>query len=430
MSIALFAALILAAPAVSHDQIPGGPQTRPIAILHATVHVPNGPPIEDATVIFAEGRIQSLGKDVQPPSDCEAIDATGHHIYPGLFDAFTHLGLSEIDSVSAMRDFSETGDVNAAVRTWVAINADSELLPVTRSNGVLLALSAPIGGLISGQSAVIQLDGWTYADMLVRGPTAMHIRWPSQPSALVLLTEGHEEQGSESRNRAAQQLRLLNETFDQAIRYHAMRSSDPQTPSDANLEALGPVLAREIPVIVSANRADDIQAAVAWAVRRQLRLVIYGGYDAEQCAALLREHDVPVIVSAVYRLPQRRKDAYDAAYTLPERLRAAGVRFCISGMGAEQAWNVRNLPYHAATAVAYGLPQEEGVKAITVYPAEILGVADRVGSLAVGLHATLFIADGNILETPTKVTHAFIQGRRVDLDNKHEKLYRKYQHKP
>jgi imidazolonepropionase-like amidohydrolase len=137
-----------------------------------------------------------------------------------------------------------------------------------------------------------------------------------------------------------------------------------------------------------------------------------------------------VIVSAVYRLPQRRKDAYDAAYTLPERLRAAGVRFCISGMGAEQAWNVRNLPYHAATAVAYGLPQEEGVKAITVYPAEILGVADRVGSLAVGLHATLFIADGNILETPTKVTHAFIQGRRVDLDNKHEKLYRKYQHKP
>jgi imidazolonepropionase-like amidohydrolase len=397
--------------------------------MHGTLHVADGPPLEDANLVLVDGRIHSLGQHVEPPADCEQIDATGKHIYPALFDGFTHLGLSEIDSVRAMRDFAETGEINAAVRSWVAVHPDSELVPVTRSNGVLLALSAPLGGIISGQSAVIQLDGWTYADMLLKGPTAMHIHWPARPVAAPWW-EGHEDLSGDAHQRAEEQLKLLNETFDQATRYHAMQDSGAAGPTDANLEALGPVLDRQIPIIVSANHLTEIQAAVAWAARRNLRLVIYGGYEAVECAPLLREHDVPVIVAATYRLPSHRMDAYDAAYTLPERLRAAGVRYCISGMGAEQTWNARNLPYHAATAVAYGLPAEEGLRAITTYPAQILGVADRVGALTVGLDATLFIADGNILETPTKVTDAFIQGRRVDLDNKHEELYRKYRQKP
>jgi imidazolonepropionase-like amidohydrolase len=178
--------------------------------------------------------------------------------------------------------------------------------------------------------------------------------------------------------------------------------------------------------MVRADELEQIQSAVAFAARHKLRLILMGGYDAEEAARLLKEHDVPVVVGGVYRLPERRSDDYDAAYTLPERLRKAGVKYCIAGESRFAASNVRNLPYHAATAAAFGLPQDDALRAITLAPAEILGVADRVGSLEAGKDATLFIADGDILETPTNVEAAYVQGRQVDLDNRHKRLYRKY----
>jgi imidazolonepropionase-like amidohydrolase len=187
-----------------------------------------------------------------------------------------------------------------------------------------------------------------------------------------------------------------------------------------------PVLEGELPLVVAADRVEQIQAAVAFARREDVKLILYGGYDAPHCAALLKQHRVPVIVSTVHRLPLRRGDPYDAAYTLPERLRAAGVRFSIASKNTS---NARNLPYEAAMAIGYGLPPDEALKAITLYPAQILGVADRVGSLEVGKDATLIVTDGDVLETPTHVEAAFIQGRRVDLDNRHKRLWRKYQEK-
>jgi imidazolonepropionase-like amidohydrolase len=190
-----------------------------------------------------------------------------------------------------------------------------------------------------------------------------------------------------------------------------------------------PVLDRKLPLIVRANRADQIRAAVGFASRENVRLIISEGYDAELCAPLLKKHNIPVILGGTLRLPLNRDDAYDAAYTLPERLRRAGVKFCIGMGGRFSDSNLRNLPYNAAMAVGFGLPQDEALRAITLYPAEILGVSDRVGSLTVGKDATLFVTDGDILETPTQVELAFIQGRPVDLSNRHKRLWNKYQEK-
>jgi len=207
------------------------------------------------------------------------------------------------------------------------------------------------------------------------------------------------------------------------------RKADANFPRDARWESLQDVLAGKLPVIVQADDIRQINAAVAFAEREKLKLIIAGGYDAPHCAALLKKHDIPVIVGGTYRLPRRRSDGYDSAYAVPAELHKAGVRFCISGRGRFGANQVRNLPYHAAAAVGFGLPADEGFKAITLYPAQILGVADRVGSLETGKDATLFVADGDPLETPTQVTHAWIRGRRVDLNDRHKTLYHKYEQK-
>ena len=221
--------------------------------------------------------------------------------------------------------------------------------------------------------------------------------------------------------------------IDEVQRYGESRKARPdQTPTDVRLESMLSVVNGELPLIAEANDQQQIESAVAYAQRHGLKLQIYGGYDAVESAELLKKYDVPVIVAGVYRLPMRRNDAYDASYSLPQRLRAAGVQYCIGGAGAGSpngAAAARNLPYHAACAVAYGLPPEEAIRAITLSSAEILGVADRIGSLSVGKDATLIISTGDILETESNVTHAWIQGRKVDLGSRHQMLYEKYREK-
>jgi imidazolonepropionase-like amidohydrolase len=219
----------------------------------------------------------------------------------------------------------------------------------------------------------------------------------------------------------------LHRAFDDAQAYRLAREADAGYPLDARWEAMLPVLEGKLPLIVSADELQQIQAAVAFALQQKCRLIVYGGYDAPRCVELLKQHDVPVIVSGVYRLPRRRDDEYDAPYTVPARLHEAGVKFCIAGAGRHSASNVRNLPYHAGTAAAYGLPADEALKAITLYPAQILGIADRAGSLEAGKDATLFICDGDPLETPTQVETAYVQGRKVDLSDRHKRLWKKYE---
>jgi imidazolonepropionase-like amidohydrolase len=337
------------------------------------------------------------------------------------------MGLVEINSVRATLDQAEIGGVNPNVRSWVAVNPDSELIPVARANGVLLTLTAPTGGVISGVSAVLQLDGWTYEDMTLRPNVAMHIVWPPMAPVSDWTVEASAREQMRQRDEALERLR---KTFDDARAYQKARESDAgKHPLDLRWEAMLPVLSRELPLVVAANEIQQIQAAVAFAAENNVRMILAGGYDAPHCATLLNKHEIPVIIAEIYRLPMRRSEPYDAPFTVPERLRLSGVKFCISGGGRFGASQARNLPYHAATAAAFGLPKEEALRAITLYPAEILGVADRVGSLEVGKDATLFIADGDPLEAPTQIEAAYIQGRAIDLNNRHKRLYQKYEEK-
>ncbi|MEX2188210.1 MAG: amidohydrolase family protein [Pirellulales bacterium] len=407
----LIAALI-ATTALANPEVPGPPQTAPIAIVGATVHTVGGPTIENGVVIFDAGKLTAVGPtDTAIPPNAKRIDAAGKHVFPGLIAANTTLGLIEIDAVRATVDHTEAGLINPNVRAQVAVNPDSELIPVTRANGVLLAQVAPRGGLLQGQSAVVALDGWTWEEMTLAAPVGMHVNWPRMTSG------------------GNQQLALLQKTFDDARAYHKARQAEPTTSIDVRFDALIPVLDRKLPLFVAADALDEIQAAVAFSLKENVRLVIVGGYDAPHCSALLKQHDIPVVINSVNRLPMRRGDPFDTPFTVPERLRKTGVKFCICDGGKFEASNIRNLPYEAAKAASFGLPPDEALKSVTLSAAEILGIGDRAGSLDVGKDATLIIADGDILEIATHVEQAFIQGRQVDLNNRHKRLYEKYQEK-
>lgn len=421
-------ALLLTAGAALHagPEIPGAPIAEPVAIIGGTIHTVSGDVIENGTLLFHHGKIVAVGAGVAVPADAMRIDAAGKHVYPGLFDAYTSLGLVEIPAVRATVDERETGQLNPNVRSWVAVNPDSELIPVTRSNGVLLALSAPNGSLIAGKSAVLQLDGWTWEDMTLRPDVGLHVHWPNMTPVIDWETERSAREQTQDRDEA---LRRLRQAFDDARAYVRSRDENPRQAFDARWEAMRPVLSGELPLIVAADELQQIQAAIAFAQQRQLKMILYGGYDAPLCTELLKQHDIPVIVAGVYRLPLRRSEPYDMPFTVPARLQAAGVRFCISESGRFGAANARNLPYHAAMAAAFGLEPHEALKSITLYPAQILGVGQRVGSLEPSKDATLIITDGNPLETATHVEAAFIQGRPVDLDNRHRRLWRKYEEK-
>ncbi|EMI21337.1 amidohydrolase family protein [Rhodopirellula maiorica SM1] len=419
----VLSSLLSGREATAHDQIPGAEQTRPILIRGATLHPVDGDVIEEGDLLFDDGRIVAIGARVKVEKGTQIIEAAGKHVYPGLFDAMTDLGLREITGVDVTVDHAERGEKNPNVRSWVAVNPDSELIPVSRASGVLLAHVAPGGRFFQGQSAVMQLDGWTAREMNLSAPAAMCVSWgPTQVS--------DDDPKAEAKKRD-EKLEELDQWLDRAVRYAEQREAGSAI-EDVQLEALLPVIEGRLPLMVHADRRDSIESAVAYAQSRQLKLVIYGGYDAADCADLLKRYDVPVIIAGTLRLPLRRHDPFDHPFTLPQRLKAAGVKYAIGGEGPGYpggASNVRNLPYHAGCSVAYGLAREDAVRAITLSPAEILGVSDRVGSLTTGKDATLIIADGDILETESNVVDAYIQGRKVDLSSRHTMLFDKYRKK-
>ena len=420
----------------NYGQIPATTQTQPIALIGATVHPVSTAPMENATIVFDNGKIVALGQNVAIPANAKRIDAKGKHVYPSLIAANTTLGLIEIGSVRATVDMSETGPINPNVRAEVAVNPDGEMIPVTRSNGVALAVSVPQGGLISGTSAMLMLDGWTWEQMTMKSPLGMHVNWPNMSVRRGGFFFGPPQSEEEQRKQMAESLAQLKEAFAAARAYMKAKEAEAQKEAtqkggvyhetDARWEAMIPVLKREIPVYVTASEMKQIQAAVQWAEDENLRLVIVGGRDAWRVARLLKEKNVTVIYGQVHDLPGRTWEAYDTPFTGPKKLYEAGVKFCIANFDNS---NVRNLPYEVGTAAAYGLPKEEALKAITQNAAEILGVSDRVGSLAVGKDATLFISTGDPLEITTQIEQVFIEGRMIDMGDKHKALYRKYSEK-
>lgn len=403
---------------------PAPPQERAIALVGGTIHTVDGPVLPNGTIVFSAGKITALGASVTVPDGAERIDVTGKHVYPSLIDASTNIGLTEIGSVRATNDANETGSINPNVKAQVAVNPESEIIPVTRSNGVLIVLSSPSGGVISGTSALLRLDGWTWEDLTHTAPVAMHLNWPRMRPVSAWWNQDSDETQLERRDT---QLKAVRQAFADARAYMTAKKAGSQIEYDSRWEAMIPVLDGQIPVMVESDDIQQIQAVVAFAESEKIKIIIRGGYDAPLCADLLKKNNIPVIVDGIHRLPTRDDEAYDAPFTVPDRLRSAGVKFCITGGGG--ASNVRNLPYHAATAASFGLPRDEALKAITLYPAQILGVEDHLGSLAVGKDATLFIADGDILEIPTRVERAYIDGRTIDLTDKQKVLWEKYKEK-
>ncbi|HEX4825280.1 MAG TPA: amidohydrolase family protein [Candidatus Polarisedimenticolaceae bacterium] len=413
-----------------------GPTTSTVSIVHATIHTVSGPTIEDGTVSFRAGKIVEVGAKLAPLAGARVVDATGRHVYPGFIDANTALGLTEIGSVAGSVDIAETGSLNPQANTAIAVNPDSELIPVTRVNGVTHVLAAPDGGLVSGTSALIRLSGWTWEDLQAASPVALHIQWPSftpRRERFGGTPPPSEEDQKKERDEAIKKIHGL---FDDARAYakakDAKGAGGRALEPDPALEAVLPVLDGRAPVIVQASEIRQIKSAIAWAESEGVRMILLGAGDVARVATLLHDKHVPVIVDGVLALPRREDEPYDAAYTVPARLAAAGVEFCITGGGGGfGAWNTRNLPYHAAMAAAFGLAKDDALKAITLSPAKILGVDHALGSIETGKSASLVVTDGDPLEIATHVLQEWIDGQPVDVkDTKHVRLYEKYRSRP
>ena len=427
LTVSLFSILL------ASDQIPSAPQTFPILLKNATIHPVSSGIIRDGQLLFEKGKIVYIGKDIEIlPDNTKTINLEKKHIYPGLIAAGTTLGLVEINAVRSTRDFEEVGEINPNVRTEVSYNPDSELIPVTRSNGITIAHIIPTGGIISGTSAAMMLDGWTWETATLKSPIALHMNWPEKIVAQSLMEAKSKKEKQEE---ISKRIHQIDEIFDQARSYLqtkelSERKAEPLYHADLRWESIIPVLKNEVPIFIHADEVEQIEAAVQWSIRQKVTSVIVGGHDAWRVAELLKKYNIPVIYENVQSLPLRRWEDYDIRFTTPWKLYREGIKFCISASSSpSQAAHQRNVPYHAATAAAYGLPRNEALKAITLYAAEILGISDFVGSLETGKDATLFITDGDPLEISSQVEMMFIQGKRIDLGDKHKTLYKKYQEK-
>lgn len=406
-------------------QVPAPPQNHNVVIQNATIHPVSSEPIANGWIRFEKGKITAIGSGkANVGRDDVKIDASGLHVYPGLIAPSTYLGLTEIGDISQTNDHSELGRIKPEVRAACAINPDSDLIPVTRSNGILTAMILPRGGLIPGRCSLVRLDGWTWEDMTIDAEAGLVVNWPRTEPITAWWMERSEEQ---QRREIREDLEAVEKVFDDAQAYIRAKDADPALTTDLRYEGMRAALAGEKPIFVSAALASQIESAVAWANRRGLKIVIVGGDQADQVSGLLKKHDIPVIIGGTHRLPNRRQDAIDQPFALPAKLHAAGVRFCIAT--ADEAAHERHLNHMAGTAAAFGLPKDEALKAVTLSPAQILGAADRLGSLEVGKSATLIVTSGDPLEITTDTLIAFIDGRRIDLGDRQKSLYAKYQEK-
>lgn len=409
-----------------------GPQAT-VVIQNARIVPVSGAVIPNGSIVIADGRIQAIGANVTVPAGAQVIDARGLSVYPGMMDAATSMGLLEIEQgANATVDNAETGRFNPNVQAIWGINPHSAHIGVTRVVGVTHVISRPSGGIVSGQAALINLAGYTAPAMAVVPRMAMVMQLPSAGGGGGGFGGGGFGGGGGGGGGNAQAARTaaidsLERLLDDAAAYgRAMEAAArdatlPRPTTDIILASLVPAVRGEMPVMFPAESQADIRAAVEFAQKHHLKPIIVGGRDAWRMTDFLKEHDVPVVFSRTMALPSRDDDPYDAMYSAPARLAAAGVRFAIASGEADP--DVRNLPYVAGMAAAFGLDRDAALRAVTLAPAEIFGVADRLGSLEVGKVANLVVTDGDLLEARTNTRYLFIDGRNVPLNTKHSELY-------
>ncbi|HSJ30399.1 MAG TPA: amidohydrolase family protein [Longimicrobiales bacterium] len=419
----VLAACAVAGPAGLAAQANPG-QEGTFVIRGATVWTGTGQTLENTNVVIRDGRIEAVGPAATAAGATE-IDGSGKFVYPGMIDAYTPLGLSEIGGIATMNLRSEMGEFNPHMRAVVAINVDSDMMAITRANGVTTAITAPSGGMISGQAALINMAGWTWEDMAVEQSAAYVLNYPRQPSFRFGGGGPNPAAERSARERVAEQVRELKTVLRTARAYDQARAAGSEQ-TDLMYEALRPLMRGEVPALISADTDEQIREAVELGREFGIRVIINGGQDAWKVRDLLAQHNVPVVLGSIQSTPAA--DApYDALFAQPGVLHEAGVKFAFSTGGSA---NARHVPYHAALAVGYGLPKDAAMRALTIWPAEMFGAADQIGTIEAGKLANLFVATGDPLDIRTQVSELFIKGRRVPMDDRHSRLYEKYNARP
>lgn len=416
----LYAFLLTVLPFFANAQFDGEfvkPRNGKFLLQNATIVTVTKGTIENGSVLIDNGKITAVGKNLAA-GDAEVIDCTGQFIYPGLFDGGSRLGLVEVNSVPETQDFAEIGQVTPNMQALVAVNPNSVAIPVTRVSGVTTTLTTPSGGLFPGTAALINLNGYT-PDQMYAGFKGVVLNFPS--SARRSTWDRRSDEDIKKEADAAQ--KNLNEIWAKAETFYKLQQAKAELQYYPEMEQLAKVISGELPLLVEVNAATDILSAIDWIKSKNVKAILTGVAEGWRVADKIAEAKLPVITGPMLSIPTRQSDRFDAAYTNPSKMAKAGVKVVIRTNDAE---NVRNLPFNAGFAAAYGMGKEEALKAVTINAAEVFGVADRMGSIEEGKDATLLVATGDPFETKTQIRHVFIDGYRVPMSNRHIKLYQEF----
>lgn len=414
--------LLLAGGLTQAQQTPAPPQSEPVSITGATLHLGDGTVVENGTLVFENGTITALGSGAATRG--RVIDATGKHVYPGLIAPSRSLGLVEIDAVRQSDDEDEIGSLIPNVRSLIAYNAESKLVESMRPNGVLLGQTTPQGGTISGTSSIVQFDAWNWEDAAVRVDDGIHLHWPSafrrgrwwlgEPSGM----QPNKDYGKE-----------VQEILD-FVRNAKVYGKGGDVPVNAAFGAMQGLFNGSQRLYVYADGQREIVDAISSLKEAGLpKVVLVGGYQAYLLTDFLKEHDIPVLVNGPHSLPARDDDDYDLPYKLPRLLVDAGLLVGIQNLDMAN-FQTRNMAFYAGQVAGMGLDREKALQLVSGNTAKILGIDDRYGTLAEGKSATLFISEGDALDMRTnKLTHAFIDGREVSLETHQTELWKRYSEK-
>ena len=411
-----------------------------VLIHNVTIHPVTGPDVANGSVLVVDGKIAEVGPQATAKTGVREIDGHGLQLYPGLINAATNVGLEEISALRDTVDLDEIGTFNPELRAEIAFNPSSEHIEVTRASGITTIISLPGSGargfrgsgtVITGQGALMHLEGWTWEDMAVKPRAVMDMLFPeivTIPPQYAAFFPGQARPYTEEERQYHDRLRQMSEFFDRVRAYQkAKAAARPDFRTDIKLEAMIPVIDGKQPLFVRAERERMIKDAVEFADKQKVKIIIADPLEMGSTGALLKSHNIPVVLGKTFQLPLRDDDPYDAAYTLPAQFYKAGVKICFGTFDVEFA---RNVPFEAAQAVAFGLPHDEALKGITIHSAEILGVSDQLGSIEKGKIADLILTDGDPLEAKTNIKQMFIAGREVSLESRHTREYEKWIKRP
>ena len=398
-------------------------------LRNVTIHPVTAAVIPNATLVVTGGKIGDFGVKVVAPKGAKIVDGKGLHVYPGLIDSASNIGMAEVSSVRETSDMVELGDFNPQLRAVSSINPSSDHIPVTRGNGITTSLIYPGGGIIGGQAALVHLDGWTWEEMAVERNVTMQMRMPTIATTTFNPVFGATRRPfAETKRRYDERLKLMSEFFEQARAYQRRKAvGGAGFPLDRRLEAMLPVLDGKQSLMVFAPRERAVKDALAFAAKEKVKIVLAGVREAGSAVKEIAERKIPVILGETLDLPLDEDAPYDSPFTLPAELHRAGVTIAFGTFSVQFA---RNLPFQVANAVGFGLPYDEALKAVTINAAKIWGVDDRIGSIEKGKWADLILTDGDPLEGRSQVKRMWIQGRPVSLETRHTKLYEQYGKRP